>query len=1244
MKAATTKTATVKPASKESPFFNKNRGEDFFHGNKAENSFFGSRSAKGVQTKLTVGKPNDPYEREADAMADRVVQRFSESSPVIQKKETAGKNNGSFIQAKCSKCEQEEKLQKKQKNELLINKVLRKPIKGNNDEKNHQYKALFTPNDLSKYNISSHSNKIHTKCAHCEQEETVQKKQNALQDKVYRKSIFESNDEKQLQRKSLINTNGPVRENHDHGSIQRRCKNCEQEEKLQKKENPDKTAGKILLKPDTEQVRNSIPVKVQAAKNISIIPPAPGNPIQQKCSSCENEEKVQAKDEEDDNVSKPRIHKKPVFESENNQDETIQRKCRECEEGSEVLLKREGIIQRDFSEEGFAGGGSRDAIIAAAKGELGKVRARENDGTGKRVGSERLLEYFHLAAPGVWDDSIIETHGAAMPSWCGIFSVWAHKKAGRDIGNWQMGKGVSAFGTLTTTDSPQPGDIGYIDKPYQHHCIVHRIDGDTIHTIDGNSGLQSEVVENSRPRSKFSGFFTAFGGGTETIVQSKEENNNGHVQLKSEEHAASASIEQQLNNSKGKGQSLPEAARSGMEHGFSADFSNVRIHTDSNAVQMSKDLHAHAFTHGSDIYFNNGKFDTGSSSGQRLLAHELTHVVQQGSAPAGIVNRSSVSDESPASENGEAADMTPSEIEQSVRKDMQNDDYGGTSDLESEDVQEEGGASPAPSPGVEEDSETSEPEEAQEQEEQEDPGPADENESESVPDGTPAEGGGGSECPNIIPEFPEAPAGPIPEEEDESIYRDLFEIVATSSITGPHMFLLRVAGTSAYRIWRSLPVSFRIRIINFVLDRAITGAYMGSILGRYSDMGGGLLSAAMLGFFKRIRIMPDIQKLRMFEKFARLILRGDVRYMLGVMKGILMGFFIDGLLGIVQLVIDIICIVPKILNFLKTVQNFLSQLPYEVMLIKNSIEEMMASAGEVLNNAMSEIMDMIRNPHRISAILDKIYAAGVQAAEKAGKAMADGMIRYAALPLSALGEVVGRIAGQIIFEAVLAYFTVGGGTAITASKLALRAISKSMAILGRQIFRILRLLGRVLKTIKKIINSIIKFLTPLLQRVARLARRVIDRLAKLFKTFGRHCHPGSIKCNLPKPKCKGRYVSRLGGFLPHDRYVRRVTGTTRDYRLTGTVFGVPVPCNYDARKMPRRLIEGKTGYRYMPFIQRSNPALFRAIMFRFNEQRWRCMAIAARCGYSYTWYMQQGPVAAFLNSRWHGAPPVLHVP
>ena len=66
-----------------------------------------------------------------------------------------------------------------------------------------------------------------------------------------------------------------------------------------------------------------------------------------------------------------------------------------------------------------------------------------------------------------------------------------------------------------------------------------------------------------------------------------------------------------------------------MEQGFGADFSNVNIHTDAEAIQMSNQLHAQAFTHGSDIYFNKGKYNTSSTGGKELLAHELTHVVQQ---------------------------------------------------------------------------------------------------------------------------------------------------------------------------------------------------------------------------------------------------------------------------------------------------------------------------------------------------------------------------------------------------------------------------------------------------------------------------------------------------------------------------------------------------------------------------------------------------------------------------------------
>jgi Domain of unknown function (DUF4157) len=95
------------------------------------------------------------------------------------------------------------------------------------------------------------------------------------------------------------------------------------------------------------------------------------------------------------------------------------------------------------------------------------------------------------------------------------------------------------------------------------------------------------------------------------------------------QQSASPQIESSLNASKGSGSPLPDQTRGQMESSFGADFSKVRIHDNSSAVQMNKNLNAQAFTHGSDIYFGKGKYDTNSKGGQHLLAHELTHVVQQ---------------------------------------------------------------------------------------------------------------------------------------------------------------------------------------------------------------------------------------------------------------------------------------------------------------------------------------------------------------------------------------------------------------------------------------------------------------------------------------------------------------------------------------------------------------------------------------------------------------------------------------
>ncbi len=93
-----------------------------------------------------------------------------------------------------------------------------------------------------------------------------------------------------------------------------------------------------------------------------------------------------------------------------------------------------------------------------------------------------------------------------------------------------------------------------------------------------------------------------------------------------------SNLEKDLSSSKGGGDVLPTDTRSEMESGFGADFSGVRVHNDSNAVQMNQGLGSQAFTNGNDIYFNEGKYDTGSDSGKHLLAHELTHTIQQGAS------------------------------------------------------------------------------------------------------------------------------------------------------------------------------------------------------------------------------------------------------------------------------------------------------------------------------------------------------------------------------------------------------------------------------------------------------------------------------------------------------------------------------------------------------------------------------------------------------------------------------------
>jgi len=91
----------------------------------------------------------------------------------------------------------------------------------------------------------------------------------------------------------------------------------------------------------------------------------------------------------------------------------------------------------------------------------------------------------------------------------------------------------------------------------------------------------------------------------------------------------SSHIESSVNSLKGGGQPLLESTRTYFEPRFGADFRHVRVHTGSQAAETAKSINAKAFTSGKDVVFGIGQYSPGTSSGKRLLAHELTHVVQQ---------------------------------------------------------------------------------------------------------------------------------------------------------------------------------------------------------------------------------------------------------------------------------------------------------------------------------------------------------------------------------------------------------------------------------------------------------------------------------------------------------------------------------------------------------------------------------------------------------------------------------------
>jgi len=134
----------------------------------------------------------------------------------------------------------------------------------------------------------------------------------------------------------------------------------------------------------------------------------------------------------------------------------------------------------------------------------------------------------------------------------------------------------------------------------------------------GSKGITPSSAEDKKIQRKET-------GATENEERSETGNRDSGISATSETESA-------IRSKTTGGEPLPGDTRNFMEPRFGNDFSNVRIHTDSGSAQLNNQLNARAFTYQNHIFFGQNQFEPQSPQGKHLLAHELTHVVQQGAS------------------------------------------------------------------------------------------------------------------------------------------------------------------------------------------------------------------------------------------------------------------------------------------------------------------------------------------------------------------------------------------------------------------------------------------------------------------------------------------------------------------------------------------------------------------------------------------------------------------------------------
>lgn len=471
-----------------------------------------------------------------------------------------------------------------------------------------------------------------------------------------------------------------------------------------------------------------------------------------------------------------------------------------------------------------------------------------------------------------------------------------------------------------------------------------------------------------------------------------------------------ADLATRIEELEGGGVSLPATARQWAEARLGFDFRNVRIHTGVRAASTARSLNARAFTLGRNIAFAPGEFAPSTRDGQRLLAHELTHVVQQGGG-SGAFDR---------------------------------------------------------------------------------------------PVGAPGQGRVGAVQAARVPN---SRGTPLVQRDGLGDLAGLAKDFGGAALSmDPKAFLAT--------IWLKLGPDTKARYI----DRGINAAQQGlNALQGDTTLGPAwvFFKEGLKGFFAKLASTAVDVKIKVVDKIAGIMAGRDEAFTWAYLKGLLKGFFVDGALGIFFAVWDLIKGLKGLWDFLKRIGDAIAGFPDEIRQLLQRLEgwgeELVANIGP----AIDEFKRMVLDGKDGQSFVALLLAKGKALAQEAGAKVAGSLLEFFSKPEASaeIGETVGSLTGQVLWEVVFAALTAGGGAAIT-------GIKEAVGVVGKLFARVTTGILKVVEEIKVVFTKVVGWVKGAIQFLKGKLAALSGRLAELFEQVGEFlsrllgsCHESRLVCN-----------------------------------------------------------------------------------------------------------------------------------